>query len=110
MAMLAVGILALPGCALFNKKGTDSKAPASAGPGGGTPPAKFPTSSDPLINGGNASKGYGGALLAGRVIDSYSKPPADTSIRLVSLDGKATGSSQEVNVTPEGYFTIPGLI
>ncbi len=109
MAVLIVGMLAVPGCALFNKKSSDTKPPAATGSGSGTPPAKFPTSSDPLINGGNASKSYGGAVLAGRVIDNYSKPPVDTSIRLVSVDGKESDNPQDVTVTPEGYFTIPGL-
>ena len=98
------------GVRLFNKKGNDTKTPAATGSGGGAPPAKFPTSNDPLLNGGNAaSKSYGGAVLAGRVIDNFSKPPVDTSIRLVCVDGKETGNPQDISVTPEGYFTIPGL-
>ena len=108
LVVLVIGCLVVPGCAIFNKKGADAKAPA-AGSGSGTPPAKFPTSSDPLINGGNASQSYGGAVLAGRVIDNFSKPPANTSIRLVGMDGKEASNPSEVNVTPEGYFTIQGL-
>ncbi|HWY88013.1 MAG TPA: redoxin domain-containing protein, partial [Gemmataceae bacterium] len=108
LVIFVVGCLIVPGCAIFNKKGTDSKTPAG-GTGSATPPAKFPTSSDPLINGGNVSQAYGGAVLAGRVIDNFSKPPANTSIRLVSLDGKETSNPTDVNVTPEGYFTIQGL-
>jgi thiol-disulfide isomerase/thioredoxin len=110
LSLLLVGILALPGCALFSKKPNDTKPATSGSGGGGSPPAKFPTSSDPLLNGGNASKGsVGGAVLAGRVIDNYSKPPVDTSIRLVSVDGKDAGPPVDVTVTPEGYFTIPNL-
>src|SRR5689334_14588836 len=89
LVVLVACFPAVPGCAIFNKKSTDSKTPA-AGTGGAAAPAKFPTSSDPLINGGNAAQSYGGAVLAGRVFDNYSRPPANTSIRLVSMDGKET--------------------
>jgi thiol-disulfide isomerase/thioredoxin len=97
--------LAGPGCAVF-KKNTDVK-PATTG--GGTPPAKFPTSTDPIINGGSAAQVKPGAVLAGRVIDNYSKPPANTSIRLVSVDGKDTAGAKDVDVMPDGYFIIQGL-
>ena len=106
MVLIVCGFLVLPGCAIFNKKGAD-KTPA-ANPGG-TPPAKFPTNNDPLLNGGSASQANPGAVLAGRVVDNFSRPPANTSIRLVSVDGKETGKPTEVTVTPEGYFTIMGL-
>ncbi len=101
-------LLAIPGCAAFNKKSGDPKAPGPS-PGNGPLPAKFPGSSDPLLNGGSAAQGYGGAVLAGRVIDNFSNPPGNTSIRLVSVDGKETGKPTEVNVTADGYFTIQGL-
>lgn len=110
MRWLACAILVIvlcltgPGCAIF-KKSTDPKAT----PTGGTPPAKFPTSSDPIINGGAAAKAKPGAVLAGRVIDNYSKPPANTSIRLVSVDGKDSAAAKDVDVMPDGYFIIQGL-
>ena len=71
--------------------------------------AEFPTGSDPLLNGGNASQNYGGAVLAGRVIDNYSRPPASTSIQVVSLESKDAGKPTEVNAGPDGYFTVQGL-
>ncbi len=106
LVVLIACSLTLSGCALFGKKSNDAKPPAA---GGGTPPAKFPTNSDPLLNGGNVSNAGGNAVLAGRVIDTYSKPPANTSIRLVSVDGKEAAKPQEVNVGADGYFTIMGL-
>jgi thiol-disulfide isomerase/thioredoxin len=108
LAVLVTCSFLVPGCAVFSKKSPDTNAPAT-GAGSGTPPAKFPTSGDPLLGGGNASQAYGGAVLAGRVFDNYSKPPANTSIQLVGLDGKETGNPKEVNVTPDGYFIIQGL-
>jgi thiol-disulfide isomerase/thioredoxin len=107
LVVLLVAFVLVPGCALFNKKSTDTKTPATAA---GTPPAKFPTSTDPLLNGGNVSQAYGGAVLAGRVFDNYSKPPANTSIRLVGMDGKeASKDAKDVDVSPDGYFIIQGL-
>ncbi len=94
------------GCAVF-KKNTDPKAQTTGA--GGTPPAKFPTSTDPIINGGTAAQVKPGAVLAGRVIDNYSKPPANTSIRLVSVDGKETTNAKDVDVMADGYFIIQGL-
>src|SRR5438067_13367445 len=94
MMLIVFGTLALPGCALFKKK-DDTKAPATP-PSGGSPPAKFPTSNDPLLNGGATSQNKGTAVLAGRVIDNYSKPPANTSIQLVSMDTKESGNPTEV--------------
>jgi len=108
LVILIFGCLLVPGCAIFNKKSTDTKTPAT-GTGNGTSPAKFPTSTDPLINGGHASQTKSGAVLAGRVIDNFSKPPTNTSIRLVSMDGKETGNPTEVNVMADGYFIIQGL-
>ena len=50
-----------------------------------------------------------GAVLAGRVIDNFSKPPANTSIRLVSMDSKDTSNAKDVDVMADGYFIIQGL-
>lgn len=109
VVILVVGCLLLPGCALFGKKSGDKQAPASGSGGGGTPPAKFPGNTDPLLNGGSAAQGKSDAVLAGRVIDNFSKPPSNTSIRLVSVDGKEAANPTEVSVDANGYFTILGL-
>jgi thiol-disulfide isomerase/thioredoxin len=112
------------GCSLFKKRPDANAAPA--GGGAGLPPPRFPTAGDPLtgpspgpaptnqptsnnnLNTTAAATSVPGAILAGRVIDGFSRPPANTSIRWVSLDDKAA-TEQEVSVTPEGYFTIQGL-
>src|SRR4029077_10316426 len=86
LVVLVICSLLVPGCAVFNKKSADTTAPAT-GAGGGAPPAKFPTSTDPLLGGGNASQGYGGGVWAGRLFDNYTNPPANTSIQLVGMDG-----------------------
>lgn len=112
--MMLVGFLCLPGCALFNKKPADKDRPPSSDPSG-VAPARFPTNNntnpksnnDPLLNGGSAAKNPG-AILAGRVIDGYSRPPTNTFIKLVSMDPKDT-TTNDVPVSAEGYFTIQGL-
>jgi thiol-disulfide isomerase/thioredoxin len=74
--------------------------------GGGNPtPAPAPTTTQ---TGAVTSTANQGALLAGRVIDGYSRPPGNTSIRWVSLDDNKE-TENDVSVTPEGYFTIQGL-
>jgi thiol-disulfide isomerase/thioredoxin len=108
--------LGLTGCSLLSKRPSADR--ASANGGSGLPPAKFPTANDPLTGGPNTSANQPapsnnqaaqpGAMLAGRVIDGFSRPPANTSIRWAPLDDKG-GGEQEVAVTPEGYFTIQGL-
>ncbi|MBI3411467.1 MAG: redoxin domain-containing protein [Planctomycetes bacterium] len=114
--ILVVGNLCLVGggCALFKKSNNDHPAPAT---GGGAPPAKFPGSNDPILNSSGVpqanaapvqSSSGSGAMLAGRVVDGYSKPPANTFIRLVSVDQK-DAQPTEVAVTPDGYFTIQNL-
>lgn len=105
---------ALTGCSFFKQFGKDRSSENYNG--AGVAPPKFPT-------GGNANQGADGsftpanavanpanqgAILAGRVIDNYSRPPANTSIRWVSLDDKKE-TENDVSVTPEGYFTIQGL-
>lgn len=104
------------GCALFKKSNASSTPAAAGGGGGGTSPAKFPGSNDPILNSSGAPQANAapvqpnasGAILAGRVVDGYSKPPANTSIRLVSVDQK-DAQPTEVAVTPDGYFTIQNL-
>lgn len=107
--VLALCFVGLPGCALFKKSTTDAKPSGGAANPGGPAPAQFPGGKDPLLNGGNVSANKPGAVLAGRVLDPYGQPPANTFIRLVSVDAKESSPSSEVAVTPEGYFTIQGL-
>lgn len=112
--MMIVGFLSLPGCALFNKKPAEKERPPGNDPGG-VAPARFPSNNntnpnsnnDPLLNGGSAAKNSG-AVLAGRVIDGYSRPPTNTSIKLVSMDPK-DATTNDVPVSTDGYFTIQGL-
>ncbi|MCI0637446.1 MAG: TlpA family protein disulfide reductase [Gemmataceae bacterium] len=107
LAVVAFTVM-LPGCALFQNKNSGSTSPILGS--AGVAPAKFPTSTDPLVqSNATASRTNPGAVLAGRVIDSHSRPPANTFIRLVSVDAKDNPAETDVAVTPEGYFTIQGL-
>jgi thiol-disulfide isomerase/thioredoxin len=117
-AIVLAWCFALTGCSLLSKRPGGDR-PSDAG-SAGVPPAKFPTGGDPLTGTPNTSGNnqptsqnnqpitQTGAMLAGRVIDGFSRPPANTSIRWGSVDDK-NGAEQEVAVTPEGYFTIQGL-
>jgi thiol-disulfide isomerase/thioredoxin len=100
--------LSLPGCSLF-KKNT-----GGGGDGGGAPnpvpPPKFPSAdskADPLNGQSRAAGGVG--VLAGRVWDGMSRPPAGTSILVVDADAKDDSQGQEVSVSPDGHFTIEKL-
>ncbi|MCI0381057.1 MAG: TlpA family protein disulfide reductase [Gemmataceae bacterium] len=107
LAVVAFAV-ALPGCALFQNQNTGSTSPILGS--AGVAPAKFPASGDPLLqSNATASRTNPGAILAGRVIDGHSRPPANTFIRLVSVDSKDNPAETDVAVTPEGYFTIQGL-
>jgi len=109
-AILVVAAIALwlPGCSLFKK---------STGGGGGAadppnqlPPPKFPTAdpkSDPLN--GQSRNSTGNGMLAGRVLDGNSKPPAETSLLFVRADAKDDSAGQETKVDRNGYFTIEKL-
>ncbi len=106
---------ALTGCSFFKQFGKD-RAPEN-NTGGGVAPPKFPTGGNANQQGvaGNFAPANSvtnpanqGAILAGRVVDNFSRPPANTSIRWVNLDEKKD-TETEVSVTPEGYFTILGL-
>lgn len=113
-AVLLVLCVALTGCSNFKQFGKDR--PSDHSNVGGAAPPRFPTggSADQGIAGNSTptnpvtNQANQGAILAGRVIDSYSRPPANTSIRWVSLDDKKDAEN-DVSVTPEGYFTIQGL-
>src|SRR5215510_3990346 len=113
-AVWLVLCVALTGCSNFKQFGKD-RPPDHSNAGGAAPP-RFPTggSADQGIAGNSTpmnsvtNQANQGAILAGRVIDSYSRPPANTSIRWVSLDDKKDAEN-DISVTPEGYFTIQGL-
>jgi thiol-disulfide isomerase/thioredoxin len=103
-AILVVACLGLwlPGCSLFKKNtGGGDSSPSSL------PPPKFPTadSKDPLTG----QRGAGGNTLAGRAVDGNSRPPENTSIRIVSADAKDDDTGEEVRVSPEGYFVVENL-
>ncbi len=102
------GCLGLVGCSTFGKK-------AQAKP---NLPARQPGGADWLSQpdgSGTASAertppGLGG-LLAGRVLDSYDRRPPRTYIRVISAQEKNEDKTNpmEVEVDPQGYFTIQGL-
>jgi thiol-disulfide isomerase/thioredoxin len=123
MLLMAGLCLTGPGCALFKKTGGSSDRQPLFSTAGGKAPAKFP-SGDPLLPtpGGNngiapppptaAGPAPGeNALLAGRVVDAFNRPPANTTyIRWACLEeNKENGAPIDVTVSPEGYFTIQGL-
>jgi len=121
-ALVLAVCLATTGCSLLKKRPDAAGVPGAGAGGAGVPPPRFPTAGDPLtgpgvtnqpgnnnnLNTTAAATSVPGAILAGRVIDGFSRPPSNTSIRWVSLDDKSP-AEQEVSVTPEGYFTIQGL-
>ncbi len=112
-ALLLALCIGVSGCSLFNKRQNNEK-PAE---GAGAPPPKFPTSAaaptpaptaNAAANPAVTNPANQGAILAGRVIDGFSRPPGNTSIRWVNLD-ENKDTENDVSVTPEGYFTIQGL-
>jgi thiol-disulfide isomerase/thioredoxin len=92
----------LPGCSLFKKTTNNDPPPANQ-----TPPPKFPTSGDPATP--TSGTGRGNSILAGRVLDGTSRPPANTSIVVVRVDGKEEKKEDDIPVSAEGYFTINNL-
>src|SRR5262245_26057452 len=130
-ALLVALCVALSGCSLVKK--ITKNQPSE--PRDNMPPPQFPTGGTPqpaatgsggsnsggISSGGSASSGGSvtptnavsnpgnqGAILAGRVIDGFSRPPTNTSIRWLNLEDKKE-MENDVSVTPEGYFTIQGL-
>lgn len=111
-ALLAALCVALGGCSLVKK--ITKNQPSE--PRDHMPPPQFPTGGAPQPAGGGnvtptnavSNPGNQGAILAGRVIDGFSRPPGNTSIRWVNLEDK-NETENDVSVTPEGYFTIQGL-
>jgi thiol-disulfide isomerase/thioredoxin len=115
--MACVGLLAacvaLAGCGTFFKKAPNPNAnPAPVAPGAIAPPVPVrPNGAPPPDPVGSASP-YSG-ILAGQVLDSYSRRPPPTYIQVIASkdkDGKeTTGSPIEVATDNNGYFTIQGL-
>ncbi len=113
MLLLTVLCLSGPGCALFKKNG------GNGGSGtGAPPPPRFP-GGDPIKDGplpapppqsAAPSATVDQAVLTGRVLDPYARPPANTYVRWVRLDdNKEAGAPVAVEVDANGYFFIPGL-
>lgn len=98
-------MLGLAGCSLFSsKKGGSSGTPPASGPG--APPAKFPTTSDPLLSSTSAST-PGKSVIAGRVLDEFGRIAPNSHVRLVAVSEKDIAPVD--CAAPEGYFTIPDL-
>jgi thiol-disulfide isomerase/thioredoxin len=106
IGLLALG-LGLAGCHTFGKKGSAPANPADrpAAPAGSgsraDPPA--PTAA---VGSGSGIDG----LLAGRVLDSYGRPPP-AFIQVVNLQDGADKPAAPIEVATDGqgYFTIQGL-
>jgi thiol-disulfide isomerase/thioredoxin len=100
--------MALAGCGTFGKKApAKPKEPPHPSADAGLPsPSESAASPSPE----RPPPGLGG-LLAGRVLDSYDRPPPATYIRVLpaqdSRDGK--NAPLEVATDNQGYFTIQGL-
>ncbi len=120
LLLIAALCLTGPGCALFGKKNANNGGGGLfGGRGGGREPAKFPGGPDDPLQPGAPQQppaapptpgGTETALLAGRVIDPYNRPPNNTYIRWVCVEeNKETAAPIDVAVNPEGYFTIQGL-
>jgi thiol-disulfide isomerase/thioredoxin len=86
----------------------------------GPPPPKFPGGSDPIKDGPRPAapppqsaappSPADQAVLAGRVLDPYNRPPTNAYVRWVRVeDNKESGSPIDVEVDPQGWFFIPGL-
>lgn len=112
MIVLAILCTAIAGCSGL-KKNPNGTQPA---PGGGTPPAKFP-SNDPLLptppppafpNTPTAGKGPT-TILAGSVTDAYHNRIPGAYIRWVRVDEKDNDAPKDVPTDANGYFIIAGV-
>ncbi len=118
MILLAIMCATGAGCSLF-KKNTNG----AQGPGGGTPPPKFPGVSDPLVptppmlpsapmnvpGATPTSATKGNSVLAGTVIDAHHRPMGNAYVRWVSLDDKDAGAPIDVAADANGHFIIQGV-
>src|SRR5262245_45787365 len=126
VSLLAV-FLGLAGCRSAEKS---KPSPTASVPGGGSPgtpfwadpnapPARSPGAAS--IPGGGSSNGPSGdplsapgndpevsGILAGRLVDSFGRPPAQAFIQVAKV-GDGAGAPIDVETTNQGYFYIPGL-
>jgi len=100
--------LALAGCSLLSKKAAPKPSselalPSRTDPAGSPPP---PAPGAPVVPVATAS-----GILAGQVIDSYSRRPPPTYIQVALAPGGAekAGAPIDVAADSQGYFTIQGL-
>src|SRR6516162_9171554 len=91
------------GCGSFGKK-TPSKEPSGQPADAARPPADGAGSTErtaPISVGG---------LLAGRVLDSYDRPPPPTYIQVLpAQDSQVKAQALDVATDNQGYVTIQGL-
>jgi thiol-disulfide isomerase/thioredoxin len=109
LCVAACCLLGLGGCSLFGKKSQTRDNPRPAAPPAGAdfaPPAPTPSgvadrAPPPDVNG----------LLAGRVVDSYDRPPPPTFIQVVSAQEgpNSKGAPIEAAADSMGFFMIRGL-
>ncbi len=95
--------LALVGCSLFGKKAppkpsSDVSLPRGDAPAGPTAPS------------GPEPAGSIGGIIAGQVVDSYSRRPPVTYIQVSLPPGEQAGAPIDVAADGQGYFTIQGLL
>jgi thiol-disulfide isomerase/thioredoxin len=112
--MLVAVCLGLSGCAFFQKK------PAPAGQPGPDPLLPRPNPDRPAEPSAAAEAqpsnpvlptSAGSGILAGQVIDSSSRPPAEAYILVTSPKQGREPEKKPIDVAanPQGYFTISGL-
>jgi thiol-disulfide isomerase/thioredoxin len=99
--------LGLVGCTTPNKKAPNQPAAPSRQPADWLPQSDNSSTSAPAQP---SQPGLGG-LLAGRVLDTYDRPPPPVYIQvaLVQQSGGPKSAPQEVTTDKEGYFVIRGL-
>ncbi|HEV3118804.1 MAG TPA: redoxin family protein [Gemmataceae bacterium] len=98
--------LSLAGCSVFGKKNQTPPNPPAA------PLAATGWSTTPAGNSGAPAQttARGGAILAGRVLDSYERRPPATFIQVVAAgDANGKGAPIEIAADEQGFFTIHGL-
>jgi cytochrome c biogenesis protein CcmG/thiol:disulfide interchange protein DsbE len=99
--------LALASCGTFGKKTPfRPKEPAGQAANPGWPPT---SNGADAARAENAPPAKRGGLLAGRVLDSYDRPPPPTYIQVLPAGSETKKPPLEVATDSQGYFTIQGL-